>query len=233
MKFKIPGWILAISWIFILAVPVLNAQAQDAAELHEKLLADLTQQDGVEIDPVNGDSLWKFGVRITSEGGATGITSTCPVPIDWPEQTVVEVERNHTDNVNRISFKRLTPEVQQMIVKINRLDAGEVAEATVTFRIRKTPLAAPENTAELRRPKKTPSKIRKYLSPSPYIESSNRRIREVAAQIVFAEGATDWEKVEHITIGCERISITSLTRRFILAWRLWKRELVIAKNSRR
>ena len=76
MKFKIPGWILAIGWIFIMAVPALEGQAQDAAALHQKLLTELTQQDGVEIDPVNGDALWKFGVRITSEGGATGITST-------------------------------------------------------------------------------------------------------------------------------------------------------------
>ena len=198
MSFKIPSWILAIGWIFILAVPALEGQAQDASALHQKLLAELTQQEGAEIDPVNGDSFWKFGVRITSEGGATGITSTCPVPIDWPEQTVVEVEQNHTDNVNRISFKRLTPEVQQMVVKIKGLDAGEVAEATVTFRIRKTPLAVPENTADLRIPTRTPSKIRKYLSPSPYIESSNRKIRAVAAQIVFAEGANDWQKVEQI-----------------------------------
>ena len=57
MSFKIPSWILAIGWIFILAVPALEGQAQDASALHQKLLAELTQQEGAEIDPVNGLSL--------------------------------------------------------------------------------------------------------------------------------------------------------------------------------
>ena len=198
MSFRRTSWAIALGLIFALAVSTPSVQAQDSATEHQKLMTELAQVQDSEIDAENGETLWKFGVRITSEGGAAGITATCPIPIEWPEQMVVEVEKNHTDNVNRISFKRLTAEVHQMIVKINRLEAGGVAEATVTFRIQRTPQTVPENVAELIVPAKIPSKIRKYLSPSPFIESTNRRVREVAAQIVFAEDANDWQKVEQI-----------------------------------
>ena len=175
-----------------------NLFAQDPEAILANLMNELSQTSGSNVDPESGETVWKFGIRITSANGASKITATCPVPIEWPEQTVVELEKNHSDNVNRISFKRLTAEVNQMVVKINELGPNEVAEATVTFRIQKSPQVIPENVDELRIPERTPSKIRKYLSPSPFIESTNRQVKTAATEIEFAEGATDWQKVEQI-----------------------------------
>lgn len=171
--------------------------AQDdakAAAEHEKLLATL----GVEQATASGESLWKFGIRVTAHGAARGITATFPVPIEWPEQTVVEVSQDHSDNVNRMSIKRLTEEANQIVVKINQMADGEVAEATVTFRVTKASITAPADTDSLSIPARVSSKLRKYLQASPLIEIKNRTVREAADTIEFAEGLSDWEKVEQI-----------------------------------
>ena len=167
---------------------------KEAAEQHERFLSTLGAQEEVQ----DGESIWKFGIRITANGGARGITATFPIPIEWPEQTVVELAQDHTDHVNRMSVKRLTNEVNQMVVKVNRLNDGEVAEATVTVRVSKKGIAAPEDPSTYRIAKKVPSSLRKYLQPSPYIESKNRVVKAAAESIKFDDGISDWDKIETI-----------------------------------
>lgn len=170
---------------------------KEASVEHERLMATLgVQEEGQAGNP--GESVWKFGIRVTANGAVRGITATFPIPIEWPEQAVVEIRKEHSDHVNRMSVKRLTREVQQMIVKINRLDDGEVAEATVTFRVTKSGIDAPDDPSQYRLASKVPSSLRKYLQPSPFIESKNRVVKAAAASIEFADDASDWEKVEQI-----------------------------------
>lgn len=161
---------------------------------HEQLLETL----GAATVQENGETVWRFGLKITSKGGTRGITATCPIPIEWPEQTVVEISRDSTPNVSRISIKKLTSDVQQMLIKVNQLGDGEVAQATLTFRINKSVIEKPEDTTKLQFAKKVPSSLRKYLRPSPYIESGNRIVKEAANSIELDDSLSDWEKVETI-----------------------------------
>lgn len=189
--FVVVGLIVALAATNVLAVQ--NSEAEASAE-HQKLLQTL----GVEQVETNGESFWKFGIRITAKGDAKGITATFPIPVQWPEQQVTEISKDHTENVNRVSVKKVSSEVQQVLVKINRLRDGEIAEATITFRVQKAAIPVPANPDDFRFAKKVPSAIRKHLSPSPYIESTNRTVKAAAAEIEFPEDASDWEKVEQI-----------------------------------
>lgn len=189
-----------LAFVFIIAgAAAHNGVAQElsekeAASQHERFLSTL----GAQEEGHDGESVWKFGIRITANGAARGITATFPIPIEWPEQTVVEVSQDQTDQVNRMSVKRLTREVNQMVVKINHLNDGEVAEATITVRVSKKGIASPEDPSTYRFASKVPSSLRKYLQPSPYIESKNRAVKAAAASIEFPDGTSDWDKVELI-----------------------------------
>jgi len=86
---------------------------------------------------------YEFGLKISSAGESTGIIGTLPIPIDWPEQTVTIVGQKKTANVRSISFKKLNKDVRQMTIKVNRLSAGDVAEATILVRAEKRNILPP------------------------------------------------------------------------------------------
>ena len=71
-----------------------------------------------------------------------------------------------------------------MAVSIPQLSAGEEASALVTLEIVKRDIVAPLSTEQLRVPSPAPRELRTCLSPSPYIESDDREIRESAQQVV-------------------------------------------------
>jgi hypothetical protein len=159
--------------------------------------ASTTETDGVKFENPE-DIYWEFGVRITANGAASGITATAPVPVDWPEQQVEIVSQQKSDNVGRVSIKKLTSDSRQLVCKINRLASGEVAEAVVRFKVIKRQIAAPSDPSRLRIAKQVPSRLKQYLRPSPYIESQHPRIRKIASEIGVDEGLSDWQRVEEI-----------------------------------
>ncbi len=142
--------------------------------------------------------VWQFGIETTATGAATGILATAPIPVEWPEQTVEIIDEEKTENVGRISVKKLNGEARQMVVRINRLNSGETARAVLQVRITRSSLTAPEQTGLLTIPRSPGSKLRKFLRPSPMIESNDERIEEIAATIALDETLTDWQKVEAI-----------------------------------
>ena len=143
-------------------------------------------------------SEWEFGLIVKGKGKASGITATAPLPVDWPEQKIEVIKEKRSSGINRISYKNLTGDSRQMLAKINRLSAGESAEAIVQVRVIKSNIAAPKDPSKLMLAKKVPSKFKKYLRPSPFIESSHKRIKEIAKQVGNDEGLSDWEQVEAV-----------------------------------
>ena len=112
-------------------------------------------------------SEWEMGLRLSVAGGeATGIVATCPLPVEWPEQSIKLLTKNISDNVSRVTFKELDEAVQQMIIVVPRLQAGQTAEAIVRIEISKSWIEAPNQTASLTRPRKIPSTQRTYLTVS-------------------------------------------------------------------
>jgi transglutaminase-like putative cysteine protease len=139
-------------------------------------------------------STWRIGVEVRAgEGPASGIVASAPIPRDWPEQKVVRQGEEKTPNVTRISFRDLEDGVRQMVVTIPRLAAGETARAVVTLQITKFMIEPPAEVGLLRPPAGTLA-LRKYLQPSPFIESRDPQVVALASQI--GEGLTGWAKAK-------------------------------------
>lgn len=140
---------------------------------------------------------WEFGLKIAAQGATRGLTASVPVPIEWPEQGVELVETVQPDSVSKVSFKSIgNGDVKQMIMVVPRMAAGESVTCKVIMRIKKHYILEPKDTSRYVIGK-APSSVRKYLRPSPYIESGSKRIKEVDKQ-VGGHDLPAWEQVEKI-----------------------------------
>ena len=161
---------------------------------------------GQEADTASGDvqltnsqtTIWEMGISVSVAGGdAKGIVATCPLPVDWPEQTVKDLEQQVSEQVGKVTIKTLDDSVRQMIVTIPRLAPGQQAKAVVRMEITKSWIEAPESTDDLLIPSRVDRKLRTYLLPSPYIESRDRRIQQLAKQLISDE-ANGWGQIEGV-----------------------------------
>jgi Transglutaminase-like superfamily len=139
----------------------------------------------------------KIGVEITAEGGpCRGLRATLPVPTEWPEQKVQIVEEKTTSNVKKVQYRSLATGVEQMIVEIPQLLAGEQASAMVTFEVSRSSLLPPEDTSLFKIPTKAERELVPYLGSSPYIETRHPKIVALARQA--GAGLDGWAKAEAI-----------------------------------
>lgn len=161
-------------------------------------IAQETDLPGIRSDAKTVKSNWEFGLEITASADTAGITATVPVPISWPEQEISNEHVDRTDNVNGISFYDYDDQSKLMVVKIARLGSGETARAVMKIALKKTDIDPPKNPADYRFAKRATGELRKYIRPSPQIESTNRKIRSVLKSIEFDEQSPAWNQVEKI-----------------------------------
>ena len=141
---------------------------------------------------------WQVGVIVQAGGGrVTGIVATLPIPMDWPEQTGRSVDQDISPQVSNVDYQVLQDGVRQKRVGIARLNPGERAQAVLVLEVVKRDIAAPEATDSLQVPERVDRDMRLYLRPSPYIESTDRRIQQVAREVVAGHD-TAWKQVEAI-----------------------------------
>lgn len=136
---------------------------------------------------------WRIGVTVHAPAAVTGILATTPVPMDWPEQQVKIVGEEKSANIGKISYRTLDGGVKQMLVSIPRLNAEEDAKAIVTFEVTRHEILAPADTANYGVPAKSSRELAKFLLPSPYIESTDAKIR-MLAQDVTAGKEQGWDR---------------------------------------
>ena len=142
-------------------------------------------------------SQWRFGVVIKAPAGAvSGVVATMAVPTDWPEQKVKIVKEEISPLVKKVSYRDLGG-VKQMVVSIPKVPAGEEATAIITFEITKSEILKPDDVAGLTPPARPARDMSRYLLPSPYIESTDPKIKSLAPTIIKGE-EDDWKKVEAI-----------------------------------
>jgi len=138
----------------------------------------------------------QIGCKVLARGGpCAGLVVSCPVPMDWPEQQVKIIDEKTTPNVKRISYRTLGGTAKQLLISIPRLASGEKAQALVTFEITRQYVIEPTDTASLAIPKKVDRAMRKYLAPSPFIESLHTQIRRLSRETIKGREG-DWAKVE-------------------------------------
>lgn len=147
-------------------------------------------------------SRYQIGMIVTAQGGpCNGIYATAPVPVDWPEQKVQIVGEELSPIVQKIDYRMVAGTVKQMLVSMPLVPPGVEGKALVTVEVRRHSLLPPADVSIFLLPndKKLPREVRPYLSPSPYIESTHYKIKEIAKNLL-KEHAEDsaWKKVEAI-----------------------------------
>jgi hypothetical protein len=150
---------------------------------------------------------WQVGVKIQAVGGPCGgLFGTIPVPTNWPEQQVKVIHEDISPTVRRVTYRE-EGGIRQMLFEIPQLPAGEIAKALITFEVTKSAQVAPADTSVFVIPSKLPRDFYKYLGPSPFIESTNGKIKSVARELTAGkEGA--WVQVEALYDGCrDRVKI--------------------------
>lgn len=141
---------------------------------------------------------WQVGLMVTAVNAhCRGTLATVPVPTDWPEQQVREVDREVTGHVTKIDFRTLDNGVRQMLVSIPTIPNGHTAQAVLTFEVTRREILPPEDPSRYRIPRRPPREVSVFLGESPYIESRHREIRDLAGRILRDE-QSDWEKVRGI-----------------------------------
>jgi hypothetical protein len=141
---------------------------------------------------------WRFGVEVRAVGGpVSGVLATLPIPMDWPEQQVKRVSEEKSPRIGRVSYRPLEGGVTQMVVSIPKLATGEEASIIVTFEITKRRLEGPAETSVYQVPTKPGTELRKFLQPSPYIESKAPEIELLAAQLKVKD-STGWDQTAAI-----------------------------------
>lgn len=174
--------------VFILSITVIaaNTVAQEDP---------LTNQGPVFEDPVR--IVWEFGLQIQADANLNGITATVPIPLEWPEQTIIAEAEIKTQQVGKLRFTQPTKESRLLVFDIGQLGLGETAEVLIRFEMQKSMIVPPKQTDRLKIPDRAPTPVRTFLSPSPFIESKDRRILAIANHLKD-ESLDGWQQVESI-----------------------------------
>ena len=151
-------------------------------------------------EPTVGQFL--VGAEITGRGGTTkNLVTMVAVPLECAEQQVKVISEDFSSNISKVTYRNVRGGLaRQMVVSIPKLASGEKAWAKLTFEVATRPqLPLEDSEAEqLSLPKKIPSKVRRYMAASPFIESRHRNIRSLSAEILdeIPADTNDWQKVE-------------------------------------
>ena len=143
------------------------------------------------------------GITVQAAGGALrGVSGTAPVPNDWEEQKVKLVHEERSPEVRGLSYRTVGNTTKQLLMTAPTVAANSSAKVLLTFELTRYEIVAPRDTKQFRIPEKVEPAVRPYLGASPYIETRNVKIRDLAKKLFAAkEGATDWEKVEALYDG--------------------------------
>lgn len=146
------------------------------------------------------ESVWEFGLKLSCDGGyARNVAGVAPIPMPWPEQEVVLFEETKSNNVQRINVRKLGSGAKIMSFKVLQLGDGGRVEAVLRFRVKRKNSILPDETEQFKFATKVPSRLKKYLKPSPFIDSRSQVIKQIGQDILQAtETDLPWDQVEAI-----------------------------------
>lgn len=189
--------------ILLFALFLGGLTSQSAAQFAKPEKASNPEAKGVgETGAILGEAKllkWKCGAEIRATRGACkGLVVTVPVPVNWSEQSVKILEEEISSGV-RVTERKLTGGVRQMVMTIPLIPSRETVQAIRTYEITSCPQYAPDKTDGYHIPTKSEiiPAIRPYLAASPYIESTNPKIKSLA-KTIGAEETTVWKQVEAV-----------------------------------
>jgi hypothetical protein len=107
------------------------------------------------------------------------------------------VEEDVSAYIPEVQYRTIDGSVRQMIIQIRYLPAGEEAHALLTVEVDRHSLVPPEDTTIFEIPKRLDRETRKYLAPSPGIETRHSKIKRVSREVA-TDKENAWETVEAI-----------------------------------
>lgn len=143
----------------------------------------------------DGDT-FETGFTLQVSGTTLGVTATFPVPSNWEDQQAELVHQELHPNGANLRFVDLDG-TRQARVDIPRLSAGDTAKVLLRFRVARQGVTPPSDPQQLTLPasKDLDRDQRKYLLPSPFVESRDAKITGVANSLA-KPSATPWEQVK-------------------------------------
>lgn len=141
---------------------------------------------------------WKTGVQIRAIGGpCANLTGTFPVPMEWPEQQVKVVNEETSTHFRAVNYRTVDGLMKQALFSIPLINAGDTAALKLTFEVTNYMQVAPTDPSGYVVPKTLPLPLRKFIGPSPYIDTTNVKIKNLAKEA--SEGKpTAWEQIDAI-----------------------------------
>jgi hypothetical protein len=142
---------------------------------------------------------FRVGAEIAaSRGACRGIVAMVAVPLECPEQDVKFLDEEFSADVGEVTYRMLQGGARQMLIHVPFLRDGAAARAVVTAEVTTRPVLPPEQTDNLKIPKRLPRNVRMYVKGSPYIEVKHQRVRSLSKEALtdIDESASDWQKVE-------------------------------------
>lgn len=168
-------------------------QAQLATLLLSVMPALVSGGDPSVPDASNSDELFTlsnsktYDLRVAVRIGAgpqalRRVTVMIPVPMDWREQQVELLKEEKPRGVTTRDVA-LQKHATVMSVSIPSMPARSTAVVERIYRVTRHEIAFPADLTEMKIPARAAGELRQYLVPSPGIEMSDRRIRELAASL--------------------------------------------------
>jgi hypothetical protein len=150
---------------------------------------------------------YRVGVEISaSRGDCQGIHAIVAVPYSGAEQQVKLVSEDFSSDIDSVEFRDLPGGgARLMEVKISSLSKGATAKAILTYEVTTRSILPPEEkvTAELKSPAKPNRELKVYLTPSPFIEARDKKIRSLGRELwqqaeADNSAVNDWQRIEHL-----------------------------------
>ena len=140
---------------------------------------------------------WRFGVSVSSTTASLdGVHATFTLPRNWPEQKIRIAEQSFSPYVVGSETRNVLDMATQLVLQMNRIPPGSLAEAIVTCEVQKAKLVPPEPIGIWKIPKRPDKSLRMFLTSSPYIDPSHSKIKKAAVEVA-SEGLEDgWALVE-------------------------------------
>ena len=143
--------------------------------------------------------IYRAGVIIEPGAAMENILIAIPVPMEWKEQRILNIneERMDADLASRIEYLNIGTGAKVMRLQLRSLIPTKPVEVVVAFELLNYELLPPENPDQYVIPtqSRVPREFKQYLQPSPPIESNESVFSRMFTEIT-KDRKTDWDKVE-------------------------------------
>ena len=141
---------------------------------------------------------WKFGLVLQPPVTCTNVFATFPVPRDWDEQKVQLVEQMVEPSRARWDRRTLLESVDQILVSIDQVRAGDRAEVSFTYDVTRHKIGTAIDPLTLVAPDRIDRDLRWFMGNSPEIDASHGRIRRAGRDLALDGIDSAWQRVERI-----------------------------------